>query len=53
MQGIIEVKIKMYMECDVEREEAEAIVQGLGDHLSECPMEGVFIDHVEVEEIKP
>lgn len=49
--GVIIVTAKIYLECDIEDEEAKECVEAIHEHLDSPPIEGVYVSHVKIKDL--
>jgi len=48
--GVIIVQAKIYLECDIEDDEAKKSVEAIEEHLEGSPIEGVYVSHVKIKD---
>jgi len=46
--GVIRVELELYLDCDIEDDEAREVVNLLPEHLMDNPIEGVDVSHINV-----
>ena len=50
MVGLIKINLELYLECDVENEEAKACVKAITERLEGECIDGVYVSEVKVED---